>query len=452
MRILHYSLGFPPFRRGGLTKYCIDLMTEQKKMGNSVAMLWPGEMGIIRQKKTKIVHHKPYINKKIEIDSFELCGCLPVPLLEGISSPNEYIKDLDIEVFKKFINCYLPDVVHFHTLMGFPKNYLKYLNERKIKTVFTSHDYYGICPRTTLIKGKSNCLDYNCENCGNCNKNAITVKKIRILQSKVYRIFKDSSVIKRFRKMHWAKNEQLVENYTESATCSINIQTDYRNLRKYYITMLEMFDVVHFNSSNTQAIYDNFSYSIKGKVLNISHADIKDNRLRRARHDVCCITYLGPNTYHKGYYLLLNVCDELWKAGYRFKINIYFRPTEEKEYLSWHEPYVYGELESIMKDTDFLVVPSLWNETYGFTVLEAMAFGIPAIVSKTVGAKDEIIHGSNGIIVDATKEDLYNAIKRVIEDEEIFDLFNLNICKYYNPRLLSTHCKEMLDLYRGSYG
>ena len=29
MKILHYFLGFPPYRSGGLTKYAFDLMTAQ---------------------------------------------------------------------------------------------------------------------------------------------------------------------------------------------------------------------------------------------------------------------------------------------------------------------------------------------------------------------------------------------------------------------------------------
>ena len=44
MNILHYSLGFPPYRRGGMTKYCIDLMAEQLRVGHNVAMIWPGRI------------------------------------------------------------------------------------------------------------------------------------------------------------------------------------------------------------------------------------------------------------------------------------------------------------------------------------------------------------------------------------------------------------------------
>ena len=38
MRILHYALGFPPWRTGGLTKYCVDLMLTQKEQGYEVAL------------------------------------------------------------------------------------------------------------------------------------------------------------------------------------------------------------------------------------------------------------------------------------------------------------------------------------------------------------------------------------------------------------------------------
>ena len=48
MKILHYALGFPPYRTGGLTKYCIDLMLTQVEQGHEVALLWPGQITIVK--------------------------------------------------------------------------------------------------------------------------------------------------------------------------------------------------------------------------------------------------------------------------------------------------------------------------------------------------------------------------------------------------------------------
>ena len=44
MDILHYSLGLPPFRRGGMTQYCLDLIAGQVKEGHNVTLLWPGRL------------------------------------------------------------------------------------------------------------------------------------------------------------------------------------------------------------------------------------------------------------------------------------------------------------------------------------------------------------------------------------------------------------------------
>ena len=38
MRILHLSLGLPPFRTGGLNRYCADLMQQQVEDGQDVLL------------------------------------------------------------------------------------------------------------------------------------------------------------------------------------------------------------------------------------------------------------------------------------------------------------------------------------------------------------------------------------------------------------------------------
>lgn len=61
MRILHYGLGFPPYRTGGMTKFCMDIMAEQRNIGHDVALLWSGQMQLfdrevsVRKRKSKMV-------------------------------------------------------------------------------------------------------------------------------------------------------------------------------------------------------------------------------------------------------------------------------------------------------------------------------------------------------------------------------------------------------------
>ncbi len=59
MRILHYSLGYPPNRSGGLVKYSLDLMEEEQKQGNQIYSLYPGRYNPL--KKTHIRYEKNWI-------------------------------------------------------------------------------------------------------------------------------------------------------------------------------------------------------------------------------------------------------------------------------------------------------------------------------------------------------------------------------------------------------
>lgn len=80
--------------------------------------------------------------------------------------------------------------------------------------------------------------------------------------------------------------------------------------------------------------------------------------------------------------------------------------------------FTHDELEQMMGEADVLVAPSIWYETFGFTVLEALSYGVPVIVSNHVGAKD--IVGDNGIIVEAGNvEELKNAIKLINKNADI---------------------------------
>ena len=85
MNILHYSLGFAPYRTGGLTKYCTDLMKIQLTGGNNVGLLWPGRMKVVGTQ-VKIKQGKAVDG----IKNYEIINPLPVPLDEGIIEVDKF--------------------------------------------------------------------------------------------------------------------------------------------------------------------------------------------------------------------------------------------------------------------------------------------------------------------------------------------------------------------------
>ena len=70
------------------------------------------------------------------------------------------------------------------------------------------------------------------------------------------------------------------------------------------------------------------------------------------------------------------------------------------------------ELERYYRAADIFIMLSVFD-TFGMVVLEAMASGLPAIVSPNVGAKDLVVEGVNGFIL-AEHQDADAAAERII--------------------------------------
>lgn len=424
MRILHYSLGFPPYRSGGLTKFCVDLMVQQAKEGHTVAMVWPGQMKLIK-KNVIIKKHKNVSLKNQNIQSFEVINPLPVPLDEGIADFSAFIADAGRDVYDRMLNLFHPDVIHVHTLMGLHKSFLLAAKDKGIRLVFTAHDFFPICPKVTLFRHGAICSSvYTCKDCGVCNATALSLNKIKILQSPIYRKLKDSSIVKRLRKQH--RDNYLSESIADDSAEIVGIANDFMNLRDYYYSLLKLMNVIHYNSSVTKNVYESVFKLTNSCTLSITHSDIKDNRrMKRFSKNKLNIRYLGPQSGAKGFFLLREALDELWKKQQNFCLHIHFEPIEAAPYIHVHDRYSHKDLEQIFDETDILVAPSIWYETFGYTVLEALSYGVPVIISDTVGAKDILADGVGIIFENNSSESLCEVLQNITPEK--LELMNRNI-------------------------
>lgn len=300
MKVMHYSLGFPPYRSGGLTKFCVDLMVQQAKEGHSIALLWPGQMGFI-SKKTSIRTSKVDFDGQ-SILSLELVNPLPISFDEGIINIDEFTKDVNSNIYEKILSEFQPDVIHVHTLMGLHRSFLETAKRMKIRLIFTAHDFFPICPKVTMFRQGKICDCVNsCEYCGVCNTTALSLVKIKILQSPIYRYLKDVEIIKRLRKSH--RDNFLSESKVDNDTGVIGLTEDYEKLRNYYYSLLKMMDVIHYNSSITKKVYESVFELPNNCVIPVMHSGIKDNkRIKEYSNDFIRIRYLGPQGGAKGFF------------------------------------------------------------------------------------------------------------------------------------------------------
>ena len=125
---------------------------------------------------------------------------------------------------------------------------------------------------------------------------------------------------------------------------------------------------------------------------------------------------MGPASYRKGFFVLKEVLDSLQNSYKdRFELHLYSRNQSECDYIVEHKPYDYSEMPQVMDSIDMLVLPSICRETFGFTVLEALSYGVPVMINKNVGARDLVEDYKSGIIFEATPEDMKVKLQEVLD-------------------------------------
>ncbi|MGH0606910.1 glycosyltransferase [Bacillus mycoides] len=455
MKILHISLGLPPYRTGGLTKYSVDLMHSQGQE-HQVFLLYPGKFNL--SKRTAIKKNRPYGN----ISVYELINPLPIPLLNGINQPEHFMKEIDQKVYEEFLRELNPEVIHVHTLMGIHKEFFETAKRLDIKVVFTTHDYFGLCPKVNLMDSKGNiCNDFNGgKSCIECNVNALNLPMIRMMQSYPYRYLKDNSIVKSLRKIkkNQTKNNNVAPSMVQEVEeIDVNFAAQYMELRNYYLTIFKLIDYFHFNSSIAKEQFEKY-LDVSGKIVSISHQDIFDYRQKRSiekrDNSIIKLGYLGPIDTYKGFYSLKDKLDSLKEKGCTsWHLGVYGDfvndpDTYDPEYYTFHGRYNYSQLKDIFNEVELLIIPSICKETFGFIGLEAQSYGVPIILSEYVGFKDLIQDGETGFIYKVNGHDFIDKLSMILDNTSLLDYVNENLLKLDFPHLMEQHTKEIINLYQ----
>ena len=84
-------------------------------------------------------------------------------------------------------------------------------------------------------------------------------------------------------------------------------------------------------------------------------------------------------------------------------------------------PYPY------LKNADLFVHPS-YVESQGIVVLEAMALGLPCVVTKSLGPCEFIEDEVNGLLTEQSPESLAEQVLRILQDKELYERIKANTC------------------------
>ncbi len=95
----------------------------------------------------------------------------------------------------------------------------------------------------------------------------------------------------------------------------------------------------------------------------------------------------------------------------------YLKEWEHKNYVTWID--YQKDMIGVYANSDIVVLPS-YREGMPKSLIEACAIGRPIITTNTVGCKECVDHGKNGLLVALKSgEDLANKLKELIDNQDL---------------------------------
>jgi glycosyltransferase involved in cell wall biosynthesis len=143
------------------------------------------------------------------------------------------------------------------------------------------------------------------------------------------------------------------------------------------------------------------------------------------RNDIFTVGIVGGEPRRKGYLYLLRAWKKLALPNARLLIRSSADFSEHpaldqllKELPSVEVVRYVPDINEFYQRCDAFVLPSV-DDGFGMALFEAMANGVPCIVSRNCGASELLTDGEDGLIIDARNEDqLAAAILRLYQNEE----------------------------------
>jgi glycosyltransferase involved in cell wall biosynthesis len=456
MKIMHVGWGYTPFRGGGLIDYAEDLMEIQSKMGWDVFYFCTG--------KSSIFLTRPTIKKWTNKRGYEVYEFRNPPIIAGVelgvANPFLDINEPVTErVFFEVLESVKPDLVHFHELTGLPSVIIKQLRQLNIKTVFTIHDYYTLCPILKLVKTdgekctiRDSQLQYECAKC--CidapKNNAFFRLKM------TFRDFVSDNTRKqlmRLLKPIRSKKSNIPVSHTKVLPDIRNYGFYERRLKN--LEHLNYFSKIIAVSNRVSSIFNYYKTFPEIQVIHgtVKHIDSIDGKVitltKGEKIRFGLINVLGTNTL-KGKKIILDLFAEINTADIaeRVQFVVLGNRTPEDEAIIANYPFVdyYGKYKS--KDLNAIlnslnihvgIVPSVWEEAYGFVGIEFLAKGIPVIGNNIGGIPEYVVDGKTGWLNNScTSSELLSIITKIVNNPTLISELNASILKNR-----STYIKDM---------
>lgn len=309
-----------------------------------------------------------YLIKEFEEDGLNLFGIFnrPSEFLD-LENPHREVKDSIISTyFKKVLNQFKPDVIHFNNFLGLSFEIAEIAYQANIPTCYTPHNYHLIDPALYMMGS-------------NLEK--------------------------------WKTTDPLTES---------EYILEQRNLRDLFVSrknkaldlLNNKIDITLAVSERQKELFVEFGADpSKIKVINQINVNLRNinKKLENSKNNdngLLKIIYFGAVIPQKGVHTLI-ASSQLLEEN-QAEIHIY--GFASKSYLNnlanintrikvfYEGQYSEEQIPNILRNADVVVIPSIWEDCAPLAIAEALANNIPVIGPNIGGFGDFIVNNLNGYI------------------------------------------------------
>lgn len=419
MNILLISDYFPPYIVGGAEISAYYLGVGLSKLGHNVSVLtrYPEKINI-KYEGFRAIHSVVYKNKKSIFYDY---------LRTGILSSADLAKKLENILKKENF-----DILHAQNWIS---GYAVMRTKRRIKrfpsSVLSIRDYRYLCPGLygwcLSDKTKSNCSLLKTAGC----------------------VYKHSEV------PYLTKNFGLIP-YTALRYISCNMLAQSMNAFDAYIANSNFLRGAVLNNlelkiENVHTVHNAIDLEEFGMLT-----DLRDEFDRRIK-----ILYVGRFDNGKGIEYLIGAIPLIVKhhnnCSFVFVGDGPIKPQIEKlakklgisKYITFEGFVPHNNINKYYHKCDIVVVPSVWPEPFGRSVIEAMACGNPIIATEVGGIPEIVEHEKTGLLIKpASLEEIANSIMMLLcnadKRKKMGEMGKKVIKEKYNVEVIA---KKTLEIY-----
>jgi glycosyltransferase involved in cell wall biosynthesis len=380
LKVLVVNVHFPPEAFGGATIVAAELVGEMTRLDGVEIAVFTGthdagqSVGSLGRYEWKGV--PVYVTRLPPVGSV----------------PNDHESETMAGLFARVMDSVKPDVVHFHCLQMLSASLAGVCTRRGVPYVISLHDAWWICERQFMVTGTGHyCHQSGVDplRCIGCTADAkFTLERFNFL----WPILSGAS----------------------------HLLTPGSFFRDLYI--------------RTGVDPDRITVSKNGVR---PHTGRLGGASQGPRGRVVTFAYVGGRAVHKGYFWLREIFRGVEETGYVLRLvdlervfgGSSMRPDEWKfgGRLEIADPYTQETLDDFFADVDVLLFPSLWKESFGLTVREALLRDIWVISTDCGGPVEDILRGVNGEVVPMGDTEAFRAaVRAVLADPD-------RIHRYVNP-------------------